>query len=58
MTSDKMSKIDKMQGFLISNKFIFASFALPVLIMVLAFAANGIYPFGEDQIAVIDMYHQ
>ncbi|MBQ4595813.1 MAG: YfhO family protein, partial [Firmicutes bacterium] len=27
-------------------------------IMVLAFAANGIYPFGEDQIAVIDMYHQ
>lgn len=58
MTSDKMSRIDKMQGFLISNKFIFASFALPVLIMVLAFAANGIYPFGEDQIAVIDMYHQ
>jgi len=58
MTSDKISRIDKMQGFLISNKFIFASFALPVLIMVLAFAANGIYPFGEDQIAVIDMYHQ
>lgn len=50
--------MNKVKGFLISNKFIFASFALPVLIMVLAFAANGIYPFGEDQIAVIDMYHQ
>lgn len=50
--------MNKVKGFLISNKFILASFALPVLIMVLAFAANGIYPFGEDQIAVIDMYHQ
>ena len=50
--------MNKVKGFLISNKFIFASFALPVLLMVLAFAATGIYPFGEDQIAVIDMYHQ
>lgn len=50
--------MNKVKGFLISNKFIFASFALPVLIMVLAFAVTGIYPFGEDQIAVIDMYHQ
>ena len=36
--------MNRVKGFLISNKFIFASFALPVLIMVLAFAANGIYP--------------
>ena len=50
--------MNKVKGFLISNKFIFASFLLPVLIMVLALAVTGIYPFGEDQIAVIDMYHQ
>lgn len=50
--------MNKVKGILISNKFIFAAFALPVLILVLAFAVIGIYPFGEDQIAVIDMYHQ
>ena len=31
---------------------------VPVLITVLAFAVTGIYPFGDEQIAVIDMYHQ
>jgi uncharacterized membrane protein YfhO len=31
---------------------------VPVLITVLAFAVTGIYPFGDGQIAVIDMYHQ
>lgn len=31
---------------------------MPVLILVLAFAVTGIYPFGTQQIAVIDMYHQ
>jgi len=50
--------MNKIKVFLISNKLIFASFMLPVLLVVLAFAVTGIYPFGEDQIAVIDMYHQ
>lgn len=40
------------------NKCIFAAFLLPVLLMITAFAAEGIYPFGQQQIAVIDMYHQ
>lgn len=35
-----------------------AAFFLPVALMILAFAVMGIYPFGENQIAVIDMYHQ
>ena len=39
-------------------KYPIAAFFLPVLIMVMAFAATGIYPFGENQITVIDMYHQ
>lgn len=40
------------------NKYALAAFFLPVLITVLAFAVTGIYPFGENQITVIDMYHQ
>lgn len=48
----------KIKTFLSENKLIFASFILPVLIMILAFAVTGIYPFGDKQIAVIDMYHQ
>lgn len=48
----------RIKGFLNRNKLIFAAFLLPVLVMVLAFAVTGIYPAGENQIAVIDMYHQ
>ena len=45
-------------AFLKSNRYAFAAFFLPVLILVLAFAVIGIYPFGQQQMAVIDMYHQ
>lgn len=48
----------KIKGFLRQNKLIFAAFFLPVLIMAAAFAVTGIYPMGDNQIAVIDMYHQ
>ncbi len=44
--------------FIKKHRHAFAAFFLPVLIMVLAFAVTGIYPFGENQITVIDMYHQ
>lgn len=40
------------------NWILIAAFFLPVLLVVLAFAVQGIYPFGENQIPVIDMYHQ
>lgn len=48
----------KVKQFFGRHKLILASFAFPVLIMVLAFAVTEIYPFGGNQIAVIDMYHQ
>lgn len=48
----------KIKLFLNNNKYIFIAFLVPALILVLAFAVTGIYPFGENQIAVIDMYHQ
>ena len=40
------------------NYYVYGAFFLPVFIMILAFIATGIYPFGEQQLAVIDMYHQ
>lgn len=48
----------KIINFIKLNRFAFVAFFLPVLIMVLAFAVTGIYPFGQNQLAVIDMYHQ
>ena len=46
------------RGLLQRNKLILAAFCLPVILMLLAFLVMGIYPAGENQIAVIDMYHQ
>ena len=48
----------KVDAFLDRHKYIILAFMVPVLIVVLAFAVVGIYPFGDNQIAVIDMYHQ
>lgn len=48
----------KKSSLLHNSKYIAAAFFVPVLITVLAFAVTGIYPFGDNQIAVIDMYHQ
>ena len=46
------------RGILQRNKLVLAAFCLPVILMLLAFLVMGIYPAGENQIAVIDMYHQ
>ncbi|MDO4517642.1 MAG: YfhO family protein [Bacillota bacterium] len=40
------------------DKLVVAAFLAPALIVLLALAVTGIYPFGDQQIAVIDMYHQ
>lgn len=48
----------KINRFFSKNKAIFAAFVIPVFIVLIAFLTEGIYPFGENQIAVIDMYHQ
>lgn len=40
------------------NRCIFAAFLIAVAAAVLAMIAEGIYPFGTQQIAIIDMYHQ
>ena len=48
----------KIKRFAYKQRYAAAAFFLPVLVMILAFALTGIYPFGENQITVIDMYHQ
>lgn len=41
-----------------NRRLVIAAFLLPVFIITLAFISAGIYPFGDQQIAVIDFYHQ
>lgn len=50
--------MNRIKKFIVNNKFIFLSFLAPVVLVTIAFAITGIYPFGTQQIAVIDMYHQ
>lgn len=40
------------------NRCIFAAFLIAVAAVILAMIAEGVYPFGTQQIAIIDMYHQ
>ncbi len=41
-----------------NNRCIFAAFFIAVASALIAMIAEGIYPFGTQQIAIIDMYHQ
>ena len=50
--------MNRILKFLKRHRYAFAAFFLPALIMTGAFASIGIFPFGENQITVIDMYHQ
>ena len=42
----------------IEDKTFFAAFFIPVLVMLIIFAARGIFPFGEETFLRTDMYHQ
>lgn len=46
------------QGILYRNRYIFLAFFVPFLLMLLAYAGMRFFPFGDNQAAVIDMYHQ
>ncbi len=54
----KTDPAKKLKNLIVKNRLILAAFFLPALIMVLAFASLGVFPFGDEQIAVIDFYHQ
>ncbi len=44
--------------FLHKNRFVFSAFFIAFGIMTLAFAKEGMYPFGNNQIMIIDSWHQ
>lgn len=48
----------KNKNFFKKNRFVFLSFAVPLLLMSYAFYCAEFYPFGDNQIMVIDMWHQ
>lgn len=50
-----MRKLGRM---LLNKKYMIGAFFIPILIMATACIDAGFYPFGENQMAVIDMYHQ
>ena len=49
---------NKILNFFQVNRYVFMAFFMPVVILVFVFALTGIYPFGSQQLAIIDMYHQ
>lgn len=50
--------IRNIRRFFKRHRYAAAAFLMSALILVLAFAAEGIFPFGGNQITIIDMYHQ
>ena len=50
--------MNRVKRFIITHRFVIASFFLPFLILAADFAVMRIFPFGGNQITVIDMYHQ
>lgn len=48
----------KGKAFFYYNRYIILAFFVPFILMFAAYAAADFYPFGENQVAVIDMYHQ
>lgn len=49
---------DKILHYIKARRYLYGAFFLPVFVLVLVFALTGIYPFGQQQLAIIDMYHQ
>ena len=54
-----VAEVKKQTGlFIRRNHIILLSFFLPVLILELAYAVHGIYPFAKWDLLIIDLYHQ
>ncbi|MGN0114611.1 MAG: YfhO family protein, partial [Acutalibacteraceae bacterium] len=52
------SPLIKKESFFKKNRFVFLAFAVPLVLMTYSFAVAKLYPFGDNQIMVIDMWHQ
>ena len=50
--------LQKIKRLFLKNKYMLAAFFVPFMIMVLVCMGKDYFPFGDNQIAIIDMYHQ
>ena len=48
----------KKENFFYKHRFVIISFFVPMFLMIFAFYKADFYPFGDEQIMVIDMWHQ
>ena len=48
----------KNNKFLAENKYIILTFLLTLLIYTITYAIRGVYPFGENIVLKVDLYHQ
>lgn len=50
--------LKKIGKILYKKKYMLAAFFVPFCVLLVIFTDEGFFPFGDNQIAVIDMYHQ
>lgn len=50
--------LQKIKRLFLKNKYMLAAFFVPFMIMALVCMGKDYFPFGDNQIAIIDMYHQ
>lgn len=50
--------LNKLKCVVFNKRYMIGAFFIPALIMASACINAGFYPFGDNQMAVIDMYHQ
>lgn len=48
----------KKVNFFYKHRFVFVAFLIPLFLMIYAFYCSDFFPFGDNQIMVIDMWHQ
>lgn len=53
-----MPKLGQKERFFYNNRYILLAFFVPFILMIFGFISGGFFPTGENQIAVIDMFHQ
>ena len=48
----------KLKGWMKENRYYLIAFVIPFLTALIAFAVQGVWPFGDRGITIIDSYHQ
>lgn len=48
----------KLRNFFYGNRYVILAFFVPFFLMFLTYGAAELFPFGKNQVAAIDLYHQ